>query len=375
MLVRTAIVERVNGRLGRGADRPRRRRRPPELADQRGLFLTRLGVDGWFTVHSLVRAALLAELARRPHDALVEQHARAARWLEDAGELAAALDHWLLAGRPRDAVAATRRSPPTALRHGAGGDDRRVIAAIPAHVAGADLTALLEYAWCHVLVDRRRFTAVVEQARWWADHHEVSQVAGEADLAAVDRGRRSTGPGPRVADWPARRWRVRCAVVETHWHFCWNMIGREIALGERWQPEGARRPRCPPGARPRSRTRLALQGTQALGEALAGRPSTRSRSLPVCAACRSRDQHDDPAWRARRRRGGRPPRNGRPPPSLSQELVELAAEPAETMLYRRVLAMLELTQAHLDVGELNTARDGIRTGPGAGRRRAIRSGR
>ena len=42
------------------------------------------------------------------------------------------------------------------------------------------------------------------------------------------------------------------------------------------------------------------------------------------------------------------------------ELRELAAAPAETMLYCRVLAMLELTQAHLDADDLTAAHDEFR---------------
>ena len=73
-------------------------------AEARGLFVARLGTEGWFAVHALVRSALLAELGRRAPTRLTEQHARAARWFEDAGEVPAALEHWLLAGRHREAL-------------------------------------------------------------------------------------------------------------------------------------------------------------------------------------------------------------------------------------------------------------------------------
>ena len=44
-------------------------------------------------------------------------------------------------------------------------------------------------------------------------------------------------------------------------------------------------------------------------------------------------------------------------PVAMSELVELAAQPAETMLYCRLLAIVELSQAHLDGGDLDSARD------------------
>ena len=357
VMMRTAIVERVSASL---AEALTGRPDAGELlrrADARGLFVTRVGTDGWFIVHSLVRAALLAELARRPHDQLVAQHARAARWFEDAGEFAAALDHWLQAERPRDALRLLAATHPQLYDTGREATTRRVIAAIPAHVAGADFAALLEYAWCHVLVDRRRFTAVVEQARWWADHNEVSarlhaRLTLLRSIAATING--SWVEGGELARRALREFGGQW------WNdplgrFCWNMIAREVALGESWRPE---RPDVRDAVLALSRDPergLALQGTQALGEALAGRPVD---ALRVAAGVR----HAAAVTNMTILRGELAVAEAVAHRELGDhalavaELIELAAAPAETMLYCRVLAMLELTQAHLELGDLDAAR-------------------
>ena len=70
--------------------------------EEQGLFVYRIGSDGWFRLHALVRAVLLNELGRRERHQ--QCHERAARWLESAGETASALEQWLLAERPREAL-------------------------------------------------------------------------------------------------------------------------------------------------------------------------------------------------------------------------------------------------------------------------------
>src|SRR5262249_14250138 len=92
-----AVVEYVNPGLAQALTR---RLEATDLllrAEERGLFVTRLGPDGWFEIHSLVRSALLSELARTEPARIAEQHVRAAEWFESVNEVALALDHWLLA--------------------------------------------------------------------------------------------------------------------------------------------------------------------------------------------------------------------------------------------------------------------------------------
>ena len=104
VLLDTSVVVRTNGPLAAALSG-----RPDAgdlLADAeaRGLFITRLGPSGWFEVHAVVRQELLGEVARRTPERVALLHARAARWFEDVGEVTSALEQWLLAGRPREAL-------------------------------------------------------------------------------------------------------------------------------------------------------------------------------------------------------------------------------------------------------------------------------
>ena len=65
VLVETSVVDRVNASLADALTGRTDTRRLLERAEVRGLFVNRIGVEGWFAVHALVRAVLLAELARR----------------------------------------------------------------------------------------------------------------------------------------------------------------------------------------------------------------------------------------------------------------------------------------------------------------------
>ena len=357
VMVRTSVVERVNAGLAEVlTDRPD----AEELlkrADARGLFVTRIGVDGWLAVHPLVRAALLAELARRPNDALQEQHARAARWFEGAGQIPAGLEHWLLADRPRDALRLLGATHTVLYDTGREATTRRVLAAIPASVASADFSSLLDYAWCHFFIDRRRFAAIVDQAEWWAEHNGVSAVQRArltllASMAATMTGAWTRGGAlarRALHEFGDRWW------SDPLGRFSWNMTAREIALGERWN-EGAADVREAVLALGRDADRgIALQGTQALGEALAGRPVD---ALRVAAGVRRvavvtnmtilRGELAIAEAVAHRELGDRS--------TAIAELTSLADAPVETVLYCRVLAFLELTAAHLDTGDLDAAR-------------------
>ena len=147
---------------------------------------------------------------------------------------------------------------------------------------------------------------------------------------------------------------------ETWWRdtlgrFVWNMIARGIALSERWAEscDDVRNADLALGRDPERR--LALEGTRALGDALAGRPVD---ALRVAAGIRHaatvsnlvvlRAELALAEAIAHRELGDRS--------RALTELEEMAATPAETMLYCRIIAMLELTEAHIDDGELDAAR-------------------
>ncbi len=102
VLLQISVVDRVNAGLAAAITR-----KPDAAAlllrgEAQGLFLYRVGPDGWFRLHALVREALRGELIRQSRHQ--ENHERAARWFEKAGDTASALEQWLLAERPRDAL-------------------------------------------------------------------------------------------------------------------------------------------------------------------------------------------------------------------------------------------------------------------------------
>jgi LuxR family maltose regulon positive regulatory protein len=357
VLVETSVVDRVNASLADAITGRTDTRELLERAEVRGLFVNRIGVEGWFAVHAIVRAALLAELARRSPNLLVERHARAARWFEDAGEVLTALEHWLLARRPRDALRLLAAEHGRLYDLGLEGAILRAIESIPAEAATADLGSMLEYAWCLLLVDRRRYVKAVEQAAWWAEHSPANENARHRltmlqSSAAVVSGNwdESEALARRALDEMGDTW-----WRDTLGRFVWNMIARGIALSERWSEscDDVRNAELALSRDPERR--LALEGTRALGDALAGMPVD---ALRVAAGIRHASTVSNLAVLraelalaeaiAHRELGDRS--------RALTELEELAATPAETMLYCRIIAMLELTEAHIDDGELDVAR-------------------
>lgn len=352
-----AIVRRVNASLARAltgrddaADLLRR-------AETRGLFVTRLDPQGWYEVHSPIRAALVAELSNPPKR-LVEQHVRAARWFEDEGELPLALEHWLLAGRPREALRLLAAESAELYDRGQEAILTRTIAAIPAAVAMTDLESMLDLAWCHLFVSRRRFLETVEQATWWArqsvplDPMPSARLAILQSMAATMSGYSVEGAGlarQALVELGDTWWRDRLG------RFAWNTIALEIALSERWvdHDDGVRAARL---ATSRDLDRyVAFEGTRALGEALSGQPV---QALRVAAGVRQAAAVSDrviPGSElsiaeavAHREIGDRS--------RAVVELEGLSEAPTEATPYVRILASLELVQAHLDRADLAAAR-------------------
>ena len=356
VLVETSIVDRVNTSLADAVTGRTDSRELLERAEARGLFVNRIGVEGWFSVHALVRTVLIAELARRSPTLLVERHARAARWFEEAGEVPTALEHWLLADRPRDALRLLAAEHGGLYDRGLEATVRRAIAAIPPETAMADFGSMLDYAWCLLLVDRRRFISAVEQAAWWADHSPVDERQRNRLTMLQSSVEILSG------NWAKSEALARVALEamgETWWNdplgrFVWNMIARGIALSERWSEsfDDVRNAGLALGRDPERR--LALEGTRALGDALAGKPVD---ALRVAAGIRHaasvsnlvvlRAELALAEAVAHRELGDRS--------RALTELEEIAATPAETMLYCRIIATLELTEAHIDDGELDAA--------------------
>ena len=357
-LSNVAVVERVNTSLAQAlTGRPD----AGELllrAEQRGLFVTRLGPEGWFEIHSLVRAALTGELGSRSASQLAAQHARAAQWFEQADEVPLALEHWLRAHRPRDALRLLAAESAELYDSGREATIQHTIAAITSDTLTADLESLIEFAWCHLLVNRRRFIEIVEHATWMAGQSAPGKtVQGRLtmlrSIAATVRGRwvESNALARRaMLDLGDAPWRDPIGRIG------WNMVAREVALSERWddtcdevQQAGLAVGRAPG-------RRLAFEGTRALGHALAGRPVDAlqvaagiSRAASVSNMTVLRAEVAIAEAVAHREVGDRP--------RALIELDALAQTPAETTLYCRILACLELAQGHLDEGDLETARD------------------
>jgi LuxR family maltose regulon positive regulatory protein len=101
-LMKISVVDRVNAGLAEAITGKPDAGALLLRGEAQGLFVYRIGSDGWFRLHALVREVLLGDLMRQGrHEPC---HERAAQWLERAGETASALEQWLLAQRPRDAL-------------------------------------------------------------------------------------------------------------------------------------------------------------------------------------------------------------------------------------------------------------------------------
>jgi LuxR family maltose regulon positive regulatory protein len=238
---------------------------------------------------------------------------------------------------------------------------KRAIAAIPMHVGVGDLKAIIDYAWCHLLVDRRRYLGLVEQLTSWMqrsrpDARMRGQVTMLQAVAAVVDG--------RFVEAGALARRRVVALDEQCWddhlgRLAWNCVAREIALSERWDDTTAEVGDLELVLNRDPERRLAFEGTRALGHALAGHPVDAirvaagvRRAAAVSERMILRAEIGVAEGLAHREVGERS--------RATAELGLLAAEPAGTMLYCQVLASVELVQAHLDGGHLHAAEETFR---------------
>jgi LuxR family maltose regulon positive regulatory protein len=355
-LTSVAVVPRVNPRLAQAlSGRPD----AGELltrAERHGLLVTRDGSGRWFEMHALLRDVLTADLAARSPSRLVELHTRAARWFENTDEVIAALDQWLLADRPLDALRLLAATHAHLYDNGREATVVRVIEAIPVGVAMSDLEPLIQYAWCHVLVNRRRFVELVEQLTWWVDRSATSDTVRAR--AMMLRAAAAVMAGRWVESGELAR-RAMHDLGETWWQdvlgrFGWNLVARDLALSERWDDEGddVRHAVLELGRDPERR--LAFEGTRAVGLALAGRPVD---ALRIAAGVRRaaavtdmtilRAELELAEALAHRELGDRT--------RAWAELEALATAPAETMIYCRILASIECVEARLDSGDVAAA--------------------
>ena len=178
---------------------------------------------------------------------------------------------------------------------------QRTIAAIPTAVAVSDLDSMVSYAWCHLLVDRRRFLELVEQLTWWADKANPS----DATRIHVDMLRASAAVvSGRWIESGALSRQVLRDLGATGWQdplgrFAANGVARELALSERWDDTSDEVRHTEAALSRDPERRLAFEGTRALGEALAGRPLDAlrvSRRRPPRRAGRRYDASCAPSW-------------------------------------------------------------------------------
>ena len=356
-LLDTSVVTRINPALAAAlTGRPDAGELLLE-AHARGLFVTRLGPSGWIEVHAVVREQLLAEVARRTPGRVASQHALAARWFEDAGEVTAALEHWLRAGRPRDALRLLSQHVIVLYDTGREATIARTLSRIPHNVGSADLQARIELAWCHLLVDRYRFLEDVSQASASLERSGDPAPAPTARLGML-QAIASTITG----DWAAGSRRATEAMdilggavaTDPLARFGWNMVARDVALSECWDDALPRLECVRLELGPDPERRLAYEGTRALGEALAGRPVD---ALRIAAGVREvaavssmttlRAELDMAQALAHRELGDRP--------RAVTELSALAEAGTGPVTHAPALAMLELARLRLDEGDLDAA--------------------
>ncbi len=353
LLLSTAVVDRMNYGL---AEALTGRSDAGDLlleAERRGLFLTNFA-GGWFEVHSLVREMLLAELERRSPERLREQHARAARWLESMADGLAAIEHWLGADQPAEAL---RLLAAISMSRFDGGTDAidRVIERIPPQVSGADAASLVQFAWCRLLVDRAGFldtlaiaeSAVAEQSA----HDEMGRLGILRSVSAWLGG-----------DWTACIHHALAgleqlgdgALADPIGRFGWSLVTHGLALDERWSDSGSVVGEGRVAVANDSDRRLAHEGARAVGLALAGHPLDSQRvAAGVRRAAESaemgtlRTELDIAEAIVARELGDR----DRAEPALQN----LASRSAYPYTYVRVLALLELVEMRLSDGDVAAA--------------------
>jgi LuxR family maltose regulon positive regulatory protein len=105
MLLRTSLVDRVNGELADLlAGRSGSERMLLELEDANAFVVSLDAQRNWFRYHQLLADFLRLELRRRLADEIGDLHRRAAKWFADHGEAVEAVRHMLAAGDWPDAA-------------------------------------------------------------------------------------------------------------------------------------------------------------------------------------------------------------------------------------------------------------------------------
>ncbi len=352
-LLDVAVVELVDPKLAVALTGRQDAAAQLSLAESRGLFVSRVDPSGWYVMHALVRDVLLTELARHSPERLVKQHVRAACWYQEIGQVAPAMDHWLLAGEPREALRLLAAHVTTLYDSGREATVARALAGIESQISMSDLPTIMDVAWCNLLVSRQRFLAAVDQLSVVAHGSgEVKQITRSRmtmlrSIATTIRG--DWDEGAALAEQGLRelgdRW-----WLDPLGRFGWNMVVRRSCLSESWDDDTTEVREARRALSVDPERMLSFEGVRALGEALAGRPVDALRvSAGVRAAAEVanmtilRSELSLAEALAHREMGD---------PRALDELASLADHRVEPMTHCQLLACLELSQAGCDSGDL-----------------------
>ncbi len=346
VLMRLSVVDRFDTALGTSITGHPDVHQVLLRGEAQGLFVHRLR-DDWFRIHPLVREAMLDELRRR--GAHRELHARAARFLEDAGETVTALEQWLLAERHRDALRLLSARSTQLYDQGREELMARTLEAIPREVGYSDVPAMIDFAVSNMLFSSvAAFVDTVREVTWHAARSGVDYSPHIDALQAVS--------SAMSGDWTAGGMyakRSLAALGDDWWRdpagrFAWNTVARGIALSEQWADEDEVVRDATFAVRRDPRRGIALEGIRATGHALAGRPVD---ALRVAAGV----HHAAPTMTilrvelalaeavARLELGDRE--------RAIKELGALADVPDEPRMFAPVAAMLHLALAAVDDGD------------------------
>ncbi|WP_156740485.1 LuxR C-terminal-related transcriptional regulator [Occultella aeris] len=359
LLLGVSVADRVNYSLAEAlTDSPGAGEMLAE-AERRGLFVTALEPGGWFEVHGLVRDLLRAELGRRQPERLRDLHARAARWFEATDDSTSAVEHWLSAGMPREALRLLAELAVDLFDGGRASAMRRMTEEISPSSFASDPEAMIEYAWCQMPIDRQSFQIALAAAQ--SSQPVSGHSAGRLEIlraaAAIISG-----------DWHRCEGQARAALdafdgpawLDSLGRFGWSLVARGIALDERWFDGGPEVEEVVRGVSHDPERAVALEGTRAVALALGGYPldavRTAARVRPIAEAGDMGTLRVDLALADAigiRELGD----HGQ----ARQLLEDLSSRTSYPNVYVQFLAQLELVELHLSEGALDCARSAFRS--------------
>ncbi|CAM3608295.1 LuxR C-terminal-related transcriptional regulator [Isoptericola cucumis] len=363
VLESTAVVERVDPGL---AEALTGRADAPDLlarAEESGLFTARIEPSGAYETHALVRESLVAVQRRRSPERVAALHRSAAGWYGEHGRPVPALEQLLRAGAHREALRLLASCVAELYDNGLEATVRRTVAAIPEGVAGDDLAAVVDLAWCRLYVDRDQFLRTVDDLVTRTDEGADLDTGASSGPVPSARLRMLQAVGATVrGDWAdgAGLARAALATIGEPWlldpvvRYGWNLVAREIALTERWDDASAEVRKVASTISAAPERRLGFEGTRALGDALAGHPVD---ALRLVAGARQGSEESNLTMLraelltaeaiAHREIGDMP--------AAFPALLRLAATGCDLAPHCRLLACLELTRSWLDRDDLEAA--------------------